>query len=96
MSLHAIYLMKLSLRKRTRDLKETWKDSVERRYEIWLKTQMSLPVPGRQLVKRSYESTNQTSLRSRRRGEEKEKKNKRRWSTYNCFFFARLDLDASA
>jgi hypothetical protein len=41
-------------------------------------------------VKRSYESTNQTSLRStrRRRREEKEKKNKkkRRWSVFNCFF----------
>jgi len=45
--------MTLPLKKGTRDPKETWKDFVERQYEIWLKTKMSLPVPGRQLVKRA-------------------------------------------
>jgi hypothetical protein len=45
-SVHAKYLKKLPLGKGTRDLKETRKESVERLYEIWLKTKMSLAVPG--------------------------------------------------
>jgi hypothetical protein len=39
-SVYAKYL--LPLRKGTRDLKETWKDSVERLHEIWLKTNQFL------------------------------------------------------
>jgi len=54
LSVHVKHLMKLPFRKGTRDLKGTWKESVERLYEIWLKIKMSLPVPGRQLVKRVF------------------------------------------
>ena len=84
--------MNLPLRKGTRDRKETWKDSVERLYEIWLKTKMSLPVSGWQLVKRVLWVYRSDSFKNKEEEEEEEEekknrnKNKKRWSAFNCFF----------